>query len=304
VFIGNGETAASPNNAILSATGGTGTDIAGASLTIRGGASTGSAAGGPIIFSTRQSGAASGTTVRAASERMRIDPSGNVGIGTSSPSEKVDVITGTNGAVVFRQKASAPWSAGDYTELKMGATGGNAIIRCTQAESSAASSAASFSFYTTSNLNVTAERLNIGTTGVITFNAYGSGTLSTNASGVISASDGRYKTKTRHIDTALPVIQSLQPTYFRWHEDSPFASEYEELGFIAQEVAAIIPEASPGENEEGKFRNYHDRAILAMLVKGVQELKAINDAQAQRIETLEANNAALEARIAAIENGA
>jgi hypothetical protein len=38
--------------------------------------------------------------------------------------------------------------------------------------------------------------------------------------------------------------------------------------------------------------------------KMIQELKAINDAQAQRIETLEANNAALEARITAIENGA
>jgi hypothetical protein len=84
VFIGNGETAATPANGIFSATGGTGTDIAGASLTLRGGASTGSGAGGPIVFSTAAAGA-SGTTVRSATERMRITSAGNVGIGTNSP---------------------------------------------------------------------------------------------------------------------------------------------------------------------------------------------------------------------------
>jgi hypothetical protein len=83
VFIGNGTAAASPTNGILSATGGDGTDIAGATLTIRGGASTGSGAGGPIRFSTAAAGA-SGTTVRSASERMRIDSSGNLLIGKTS----------------------------------------------------------------------------------------------------------------------------------------------------------------------------------------------------------------------------
>jgi chaperonin cofactor prefoldin len=38
-----------------------------------------------------------------------------------------------------------------------------------------------------------------------------------------------------------------------------------------------------------------------VLTKAIQELKAINDAQATRIETLEAQNAAFEARLAALE---
>jgi hypothetical protein len=114
-------------------------------------------------------------------------------------------------------------------------------------------------------------RLSInGTNGVITFNNYTAGTLSTSSSGVISASDGRFKTKTRNIDNGLDIILKLKPTYYFWNEDSPFASEYEELGFIAQEVAIVIPEASP-EPETDKFKNYHDRAIIAMLTKAIQE---------------------------------
>jgi hypothetical protein len=111
-------------------------------------------------------------------------------------------------------------------------------------------------------------------TGVVSLPAYGAGSLSTNSSGVISASDGRYKTKTRSLVNGLALILSLTPTYYKWHDDSPFAHEYEELGFIAQEVAAVIPEASPEPEHETKFKNYHDRAIIAALVKAVQELSA------------------------------
>lgn len=123
-------------------------------------------------------------------------------------------------------------------------------------------------FYTGTNL----PSVGIDNAGVITFNQYGSGSLSTNASGVISASDGRFKTKTRKIINALETINKLIPTYYQWNIDSPFKHEYEELGFIAQEVATVIPEASPEPETIGKFKNYHDRAIIAYLVKAVQEL--------------------------------
>ena len=131
--------------------------------------------------------------------------------------------------------------------------------------------------------------MRIAASGTITFNAYGAGTLSTSAAGVISASDGRYKTKTRQLGNGLEIIAALKPTYFKWNEDSPFASEYEELGFVAQEVAEVIPEASPCEDEEGKFRNFHDRAIIAMLVKAVQELKAELDTVKAELSTLKGN---------------
>jgi hypothetical protein len=80
VFVGNGETAAAPTAAIISATGGVGTNISGANLTIRSGANTGSGTGSELNFSTSPSGA-SGTAVRNAISHMRITRAGNVRIG-------------------------------------------------------------------------------------------------------------------------------------------------------------------------------------------------------------------------------
>jgi hypothetical protein len=83
VFSGNAETSATPAIGIISGTGGTGTNIAGAELRIRGGASTGSAAGGPITFYTSAAGSA-GTGVNAGVERMRLSTSLQVGSSTTS----------------------------------------------------------------------------------------------------------------------------------------------------------------------------------------------------------------------------
>lgn len=90
VIIGNGETNASPVNALIRATDGSGTNIAGASFTVQGGRSTGNAAGGPIIFSTAAASGTSGTALNAATERMRINSAGNVGIGVD-PSHRLHV---------------------------------------------------------------------------------------------------------------------------------------------------------------------------------------------------------------------
>ena len=118
------------------------------------------------------------------------------------------------------------------------------------------------------------------------FPLLGSGSASFGSGGVLaSASDGRYKTKTRAVTDAIPTILKLAPTYYRWKEGAPFASDYEELGFVAQEVASVIPEASP-EPEGAQFKNYHDRALLAFVVKAIQEQQAQLTALAAAVAAL------------------
>jgi hypothetical protein len=144
------------------------------------------------------------------------------------------------------------------------------------------------------------QRVTISAGGTVTFNVYGAGTLTTNASGVISASDGRFKYKTRSVENAIALVNQLSPTYYRWNDDCDFHTEYEELGFIAQEVAAVIPEASPEVEKEPEYmedgiavktnfyKNYSDRSIIAVLVKAMQEQQALITQLTDRITALEA----------------
>ena len=69
---------------------GTATDVAGGTIYLNSGRGTGTGTPGSIIFSTATA-TTSGTTLQTLSERMRIDGNGNVGIGTSSPTNPLDV---------------------------------------------------------------------------------------------------------------------------------------------------------------------------------------------------------------------
>lgn len=84
VYIGKGVVDALPTDTTYHATGGEGTDIAGADITIAGGKGTGSAAGGSVIFQTSVVGS-TGTSLQSLTDRVEIDNSGNIMVGTSTP---------------------------------------------------------------------------------------------------------------------------------------------------------------------------------------------------------------------------
>lgn len=76
-YLGNGVTTASPRQIILHASGGSGTNVTGANLTLASGISTGNAAGGNIYFMTSTAGV-SGVNPETLSTRLTIDGSGNI----------------------------------------------------------------------------------------------------------------------------------------------------------------------------------------------------------------------------------
>jgi hypothetical protein len=72
LYVGaGGTTAAAPASVVVNATGGSGTDIAGASLTLAGGKGTGDAAGGSVVIQTSDPGA-SGTTLQTLATRVTV----------------------------------------------------------------------------------------------------------------------------------------------------------------------------------------------------------------------------------------
>jgi hypothetical protein len=103
-----------------------------------------------------------------------------------------------------------------------------------------------------------------------------------------SPSDTRDKEILGPVPTALPVVQQIEPITYRWKErDSDVAQEEVIYGFSAQqlqEVDAVLVDSSDPDH-----LRIHDRKIVPLLVKAIQELSEQNKALEARIAQLEAN---------------
>jgi hypothetical protein len=117
VYTGNGITNSSPASKIINGTGGSGTNIAGANLTMAAGKGTGSAAGGYLDFQTSDAGS-TGNSLQSLTSKMRIMSNGNVGIGTTTPGPYKLAVEGTIGARKVKVTQVTPWADyvfnGDY----------------------------------------------------------------------------------------------------------------------------------------------------------------------------------------------
>ncbi len=89
-YWGSGVTASVPQAFRFNATGGSGTNVAGANLVFAGGRGTGNAAGGSILFMTSDPGA-SGTSLNTLNTRFSVTSGGYVGVNTSAPNNTLDV---------------------------------------------------------------------------------------------------------------------------------------------------------------------------------------------------------------------
>ena len=111
--------------------------------------------------------------------------------------------------------------------------------------------------------------------------------------GVISTSDGRYKDNISDLPYGLAEVAALRPVAFNWIGSPDDGLHY---GLIAQEVREVLPDVVTSDDGEIGTLGMNYSELVPVLVKAIQEQQDQIDTQAGQI-------AALEARLAALEDG-
>jgi hypothetical protein len=265
----------------------------------------------------------------AASEAMRITTAGNVGIGTSSPIANGGYgglsLNGTSGALFSMMtngtESSRIASVGDETSIQskattgfisfvQGVSGGTERARIDSSgrllvRNTAVISGRSEIFQVTGSpgsFGAAATFMNdTGTQDHINFiNPNGSvGKIQTSGSSTsyVTSSDYRLKNTIAPMTGALIKVALLKPVTYKWNVDGS-----DSQGFIAHELAEVVPECVTGEkdgietytDEDGneqtrpKYQGIDTSFLVATLTAAIQEQQALITTLTQRITALEA----------------
>jgi len=198
------------------------------------------------------------------SERMRIDSSGNVGIGITNPSRPLDVYKTGTGSCAFVDGTGTVTSSHTILDVRFDGTG------------SPATSATYIRFGDADSNN-----------GSITVNG---GSVAYNTS-----SDYRKKENVVDLTDGIDRVKQLDVHRFNW-----IGRDETVDGFLAHEVQTVVPEAVTGTHnevdDEGNpvYQGIDQSKLVPLLTGALQEAIA-------KIETLETTVADLQTRVTALE---
>jgi hypothetical protein len=268
-------------------------------------------------------------------EAMRINSSGNVGIGTSSPSSRIHVRSDANaltfigqiqnrnggastgGAIAFINSTS-DLSDNRYSYIGAITTGsgqnGNNLVFATNPNAGSAtermridssgnvlmgSTSTSYSYQTNSfrwlpGVAVLCSRNTTGDVNQIAFfnpnGAIGSINTSGTSTTYNTSSDYRLKEDVSPMTGALDKVALLKPVTYTWKADGSDGQ-----GFIAHELAEVVPDAVTGEKDavdkDGKpvYQGVDTSFLVATLTKAIQEQQALIENLTTRLTALEGN---------------
>jgi len=267
---------------------------------------------GIMCFST------SNSVNAAPSEKMRIDSSGNVCIGTTTASGKVHIagsLTISTAATIAGNDAILNIGSNNRTVSTSTTTGaiicggGMGVWGTVNAggQGNFADSVSVFSTNPSSTqqgvllrnvYNVGPSIFSMGaatTNGLITWvgGNGAQGAINGNGAGIsyTSNSDYRLKENVTPMTGALAKIATLKPVTYKWKFDGSAGD-----GFLAHELAEVCPWAVHGEKDgvdkdgNPEYQSVDTSFLIGTLTAAIQELKAIVDAQAVEIAALKVNS--------------
>jgi len=258
--------------------------------------------GGALVFGTSANGTATTPT-----EGMRLDSSGNLGIGTSSPAQRLDVRGAENGVharfgsvsnrglEISTQIVSGTTDAGCVLNAR-GASAGTLIFQTESTERARITSGGDLLVGTTSSYG----RLSVESSGLVArFNRTGAGGNAEfkngddagygisflNAAGTVAgsiywtattttfatSSDERLKENIVDAPDASSIIDGIKVRSFDWKADGT----HQRFGVIAQEIEQVAPEAvGKPAGDDNQFLGVDYSKLVPMLIKEIQSLRA------------------------------
>jgi len=256
------------------------------------------AAGGtPVLDISANSSSGIMRMLTSGAERMRIDSSGNVGIGTSSPISALSIARGS-GINAYIEVAGNNNTVGS-TSMLFGQNSANYGYCWNRANEAL--------LFGTNDL----ERMRIDTSGYITsLPTYNNGSASSanmvvNSSGLFlrSVSSGKYKTDVEDVqDSYVNSLLNIRPVYYRSLLEND-NSEHSHWGFIAEEVAEIDPRlvhyktvdvsyTDDGERVETELKTPEPEGVqyerfVPLMLKLIQNQQTLIESLTARIAALE-----------------
>jgi hypothetical protein len=115
---------------------------------------------------------------------------------------------------------------------------------------------------------------------------------------IYHSSDRRWKKNIFTLDSALSKVQRLRGVSYDWRKDefpNKHFSDGRQIGVIAQEVEAVIPELVKTDSDGFKAVEYAN--LVAYLIEAVKEQQKMIDSQNNEIASLKADNQKSQAEI-------
>lgn len=233
------------------------------------------------------------------SDRMSIDSSGNVGIGTSSPSEVLDLSAASNPRLRFEDDGDFEYTIGikDNNAFTISSGGsddermridssGNLLVGSTSAVNVASGTTDGVSLKT-NNVEISRDggtpllmRRRSSNGEMVAFRRdttfVGSISVTTSSTAYNTSSDHRLKENVTDITGATDRLKQLNPVRFNFIADADTTVD----GFLAHEVQDVVPEAITGTkdamDDDGNpvYQGIDQSKLVPLLVKTIQELEA------------------------------
>lgn len=252
--------------------------------------------------------------VNLGSGQVYKDASGNVGIGTSSPATKLDVLgevsvaySATYGIRFYNQDRNNWSSIGcnvatgtttanlvfqDSTGEVARITGGNLLVGTTST-ANAAKVEVNFNGSAANGIVLQTTRAATGSVYALFLNSAGAtaGQISQNGTTTVAyttSSDYRLKEAVQPMTGALAKVSALKPVIYKWKSDGS-----DSQGFIAHELQEVVPDCVVGEKDavdadgNPQYQGIDTSFLVATLAAAIQELHELAKTQATRITALE-----------------